>query len=118
MHIRPSFTFEHRSGFFKRTKDNKGGFQALSFALEILKAGHILAASLSDNHILDAPTGEEDTINALRDAEIPYAGAGLTMEHAMAFPTVSNCSGATPQRYENCVLVGFRLAVRRQPIAA
>eukprot|EP00977_Amphora_coffeiformis_P030327 scaffold46295_cov206-Amphora_coffeaeformis.AAC.1 len=90
----------HSNGFVKGSQAQGMGFQTTvkSPALDILSAAHISALSLSNNHMLDIPSGVYDTIDALKERGIPFAGAGLTLQEAMEPKTIATRHHHNPNR--------------------
>ena len=61
---------------------------AASRVLDIVKAGHVSAVALANNHVLDIEHGVTDTLQALQRYDIPVAGAGRNLAQAQAPVTV------------------------------
>ncbi|SFC27025.1 poly-gamma-glutamate synthesis protein (capsule biosynthesis protein) [Halobiforma haloterrestris] len=73
--------FPDRTYYFRADPD---------WAVPALEAGNVRFASLANNHILDfGPTALRDTVDALADAGIGFAGAGERPAAARAPATVS-----------------------------
>jgi len=80
---RPAQAFRHpNTGFVKGGAQQPHAFQAITLVLGIVKAANTSTVSISNNHMLDIPTGVEDAIQALDQAGTLHAGAGLSLEKA------------------------------------
>ena len=75
--------------------NKKFTLRAAPSAVEALKQGGIRVVSLANNHMMDfGPVALQDTLSALSDAGVLYAGAGMNLDDART-PALLRTAGRT-----------------------